>query len=161
MPASYTDRSEDTPGPERCRSSAWAPARSPPTAGTPELWSHWPDTPLWCLCIDTHAHRCISTNYLYTCTLTASQTDDEQLLQVIPQAIHTVDHGFPRWCHTAEKTGGSETPLYVLRAMLHLCATETNTDLRLPPSASTPRQILKAEAPLVVCKKRMTRYSPR
>lgn len=43
---------------------------------------------------ETHTH--ISTNsYLYEFILTASRTDDQQLLHVISQAINTVDHGFP------------------------------------------------------------------
>lgn len=130
------------------------------TLGTSSLTSHgrnsWAVVTLTrysiMVSLHRHTHRCICTSScLYVYFMTVSQTDDERPLQVISQAIHAVDHGFPWWCHTAEKTGGSESQLYLLPAILRLCVfPDTNTDLRLPPSASTPRQILKADAPLVV-----------
>lgn len=73
-----------------------------------------------------------------------------QHLQVISQAVYSVHHVLPCGRHAAEKTDRQATISQQFSfAILGICASEL-THVRLPPSASTPRQILKADAPLVV-----------
>lgn len=168
---SATNLSEDTAEPAHCQSSPWMSGRSPPTAGTPELRSRWPNTPLLNLWMDTqtHTHTQSSTHRsinMTFCWLEVKRVWNTEVikrwqhLQVISQTVYGVYHGLSWWCHTAGKTDDDDSCFGFTGILLFICSRKTQwvcacaestlTDLRLPPSASTPRQILKADAPFVV-----------